>query len=199
MSIIVKEERVLIDDKTVEETIVRRKPRYSVRVSSDEYGIESKSDFEGVMDECYIYTPSREFSNLNNTDFVGEELSCKDDYEVFCEYIKTKYGKEYEVSFLMKYEHGGVKFYESSERTKVCNFDSGILGFIARKPEDTSFKVLCEILTDAWNGDYTLYEVYDEYEEETVDCLTYCGRMSYLDFVKAKSELEERYDVIIED
>ena len=131
-----------------------------------------------IKRECKIYIPRGEYTSLSNFDMDYDKLdgTLAEDLETFQKELDEQFGShKYEAFVLGAYVHSGTSFSVNKSGNRVCRFDSSQLGFIGLPVDSnngefyyTADKVADE-LTNAWNGFYNEYQVYDELNEEIVD------------------------------
>ena len=134
-----------------------------------------------IKRECKIYVPRGEYSSLSNFDMDYDKLdgTLAEDLETFQNELDEQFGShKYEAFVLGAYVHSATAFSVNKCGNRVCRFDSSQLGFIGLPVDsnngefyytaDKPDKVADE-LTNAWNGFYNEYQIYDELEEEVVD------------------------------
>lgn len=140
-----------------------------------------------IKRECKIYVPRGEYSSLCNFnmdyDLLTGDLSA--DLETFQNELDSQFGsRKYEAFVLGAYVHSATAFSVNKSGNRVCRFDSSQLGFIGLPVDsnngefyytaDKADKVAKE-LTNAWNGHYCEYQIYDELNEEIVESCVFAG------------------------
>ena len=173
---------VAVDDQNPDKVVVTtfvRKDRYTpcARHSQD----ECEFVVERIMNDCKIYSPCRDYTSLNNFDLDDDELTGNlyEDLDIFTK----KVGDGFDCYILGAYIHSGTSFSISKEGDHRCRFDSGQLGFIAiPKNYKQSPSDLADDLTNAWEGGFVEYSVYDELKEEFVDSLVTASWSEARDF-----------------
>lgn len=149
--------------------------------------IDGRCDFmcEDTVDEikreCKIYVPRGEYTSLSNFEMDYDALNgtLAEDLETFQNELDSQFGShKYEAFVLGAYIHSATAFSVNKCGNRVCRWDSSQLGFIglpvdsndgefyytADKPDEVANE-----LTNAWNGFYNEYQIYDELECEVVD------------------------------
>lgn len=163
----------------VEITTVREVDRYTPHIYQAEWYCDDVVN--NIKDNCKIYVPRGDYSQLSNFNMDYDKLdgTLAEDLETFQKELDEQFGShKYEAFVLGAYIHSGTSFSVNKCGNRVCRFDSSQLGFIGLPVDsnngefyytaDKSDKVADE-LTNAWNGFYNEYQVYDELNEEIVD------------------------------
>jgi len=192
--------------KTVTETT---EPRYIGEVYYD--STECEMVIDDIKENNKIWaTKNREGFDCLNTgeDWEPEGNSVEEDIALFQKYLDETYGKDkYEAYAIGAYIHSGVAFAFNKTEDRRCRWDSGTIGFIGinkemyiDKPTDVYYpeqgdrvRALASNLTEAWEGSIQTYEVWDTYENETVECISSIEHPEIID--DWKEDMQEKYGV----
>ena len=146
---------------------------------------------EDVMNEikhdCKIYVPRGNYSHLSTMSMYYKELTgdLTADLKLFQKELNRQFGvNKYEAFVLGAYIHSGTSFSINKCGNHVCRWDSSQLGFIGL-PKDKNHKhfaytadnpdLVAEDMTNAWEGYFSEYQIYDELNEEVVDSCVMAG------------------------
>lgn len=157
-------------------------PRYEMRVS-DDCSDECEMAIKDIKYCCKLWVKSWNYSNLTNVKGDFDDLAG----------FQSAIGDEYEAFILGAYIHSGTSFSISKTGDHRCRFDSGTLGFIGLKKDMNPDKI-AEELTAAWNGEYEVYEIYDNLTDDYVDSI--CD-YDYESIKEWKEEARKKYGVEI--
>ena len=189
----------LEDDNTVKTVKEIYEPRYVGREYYDQIECETVVDEFTANNKIWAMKSSREgFDSLDTKeDWEPTGNSVVEDIESFQKYLDDTYGKDkYEAYALGAYVHGSVSFALNKGEDTRCRWDSGTCGFVGINKETYLLDHLNELvsdLSDAWNGYISVYEVYDNYEDEVVDTCWSTDTMESIS--KWKEEMKEKYGV----
>lgn len=182
----------------VEITTVREVDRYTPRIDGCcDWFCEDTVD--EIKRECKIYVPRGEYKSLSNFNMDYDKLdgTLAEDLETFQNELDSQFGShKYEAFVLGAYIHSATAFSVNKSGNRVCRWDSSQLGFIGLPVDsndgefyytaDKSDKVADE-LTNAWNGFYNEYQIYDELNCEVVDsCVSAETLPEWLEDVRQK-------------
>lgn len=190
------EDRKLLENGNVEQTIKRELPRYE----GFEVYSQAECDFiaEDFKTNCKIWTTkhSREgFEMLDtkeNWEPDGECLS--EDLDSYQKYLDDEYGTgKYEAYTIGAYIHGAVSFAFGKSEDRRCQWDSGTIGFIGIPVEWKELEKQARILSDAWNGYISELQVIDNLTGEMVDSCLSIEDHEYI--IKWKENVKEKYGV----
>lgn len=175
-------------------------PRYEGRIMQDNQACEWYVQQFNEDYPCWIGKNDREgfhdaFNNVDDWE-PTEDGSFEDDLQSFQEYLDKKYTDEKHVAFALgAYVHSNVSFQIAKERDTRCRWDSGTIGFVGI-PETLVDKVgeIASTLSDAWNGDSFLYDVYDELNQESVEGIQSLD-VSWNDLRAWMKTIGEKYEI----
>ena len=194
-----REDRTLLENGNVEQTIKRELPRYEGFERYDQ--IECEYIVEDLKANCKIWTTkhSREGFELLDTkeEWEPEEETLQEDLDSFQKYLNDTYGVgKYEAWTIGAYIHSSVSFAFGKSEDRRCQWDSGTIGFIGINKDNYSCSInkLASLLSDAWNGWITRLEVIDNLtgEEATDSCWSHEDK-EYVD--KWKEYVKNRFGV----
>lgn len=195
-------ERQLLSDGRVkilsEEIIDRYQPKIVYdQVTAESYGECDLNDVKSNLSKIYVFGGN--YKSLNTGEDFGEDLpgTLDEDFAAWKKYIKDTYKDEYVPKVLCAYIHSGTSFYINDTGAKICQFDSGVLGFIAVR-KDIEADTVANMLTDVWSNDYKEYQVYDHYEDEVIDSFMCSGSMRQNEIKMNVERLEKAYNVSFE-
>lgn len=126
-----------------------------------------------IKRECKIYVPRGEYSSLCNFNMDYDLLT--GDLETFQKELDSQFGShKYEAFVLGAYIHSGTAFSVNKCGNRVCRFDSSQLGFIGLPVDSNNGEFYytadkSDNVTNAWNGFYNEYQIYDELNGDIVD------------------------------
>lgn len=143
---------------------------------------------ENIKSDCKIYVPRGDYSHLSTMSMDYNELdgaTLQDDLAIFQKELNRQFGVgKYEAFVLGAYIHSGTSFSVNKSGNRVCRWDSSQLGFIGLR-RDKNHKthyytadnpdLVADDLTNAWEGQFAEYQVYDELDEEIVDSCVMAG------------------------
>ena len=143
---------------------------------------------ENIKSDCKIYVPRGDYRCLSTMEMDYNELdgaTLQDDLAIFQKELNRQFGVgKYEAFVLGAYIHSGTSFSVNKSGNHVCRWDSSQLGFIGLR-RDKNHKthhytadrpdLVEEDLTNAWEGQFEEYQVYDELNEEIVDSCVMAG------------------------
>lgn len=159
----------------VEITTVREVDRYTPHIYQAEWYCDDVVN--EIKNNCKIYVPRGDYSQLSNFDMDYDLLTgdLSADLETFQNELDEQFGShKYEAFVLGAYVHSITAFSVNKSGNRVCPFDSSQLGFIGLPVDSNNGEFyypdkVAEEWTNAWNGFYNEYQIYDELNEEIVD------------------------------
>lgn len=166
--------KVLLDNGKVQITTINEVDRYRGYAA---YATYADSVIEDFKECCKIWTTktSREgFDGLDTKEnWEPDGNNVVEDIQSFQKYLDDTYGSgKYEAYSLGAYIHTNVSFSFNKGEDTRCRWDSGTVGFIGVPKEGwyTNLSKAVSDLNDAWNGWIVEYTVFDDYEDELIDC-----------------------------